>query len=227
MQRKKASSLDNFQAFYSEQFGKDWPSILESLRQTTQHCAVVNKFSSQEEVHEKLSSTEAEFLNVSIFNSHEDIQNELQLKCYFPNSSNRVRFPKQDKTSNGYFDYYLLDASSMLPVLALDIDTNNAVLDMCAAPGGKTVLVSQLLSNHGSLVASEISNTRRANLIKVGAMNVCMMQPCLSIVYMLPCVNVTTCLPDANTNPRTLPTTLTQMKFLALMEHFVVTKKMA
>ena len=121
MQRKKASSLDNFQAFYSEQFGKDWPSILESLSQTTQHCAVVNKFSSQEEVHEKLSSTEAEFLNVSIFNSHEDIQNELQLKCYFPNSSNRVRFPKQDKTSNGYFDYYLLDASSMLPVLALDI----------------------------------------------------------------------------------------------------------
>lgn len=167
MQRKKASSLDNFQAFYSEQFGKDWPSIIESLSQTTQHCAVVNKFSSQEEVHEKLSSTEAEFLNISIFNSHEDIQNELQLNCYFPNSSNRVRFPKQDKTSNGYFDYYLLDASSMLPVLALDIYTNNAVLDMCAAPGGKTVLVSQLLSNHGSLVASEISNTRRANLIKV------------------------------------------------------------
>lgn len=142
---------------------------MESLHQPTQHCAVINKFSSQGEVHEKLASTEAEILNIPLFNSlNKDAENELQLSCYWPSSShNSVRFPKQDKTSNGYFDYYLLDASSILPVLALDVNPNNTVLDMCAAPGGKSVLISQFLSNQGSLVASEISNTRRANLSKV------------------------------------------------------------
>jgi len=170
MQRKKASSLENFQAFYSEQFGEDWSPIFESLKLPTQHCAVVNKFSTQKDVHEKLSSIQAQFHNIPIFNSTpgDDGENQYQLNCYFPHSDNIVRFPKQDKTTNGYFDYYLLDAASILPILALDVNPQCTVLDMCAAPGGKSILISQLLSNKGSLVASEVSNTRRANLIKVG-----------------------------------------------------------
>ena len=170
MQRKKASSLENFQAFYSEQFGGDWPSIFQSLNLPTRHCAVVNKFSTQKEVHEKLSSVELQFHKIPLFNSapNEDSKNPYRLNCYFPSSDNIVRFPKQDKTSNGYFDYYLLDASSILPVLALDLHPHSTVLDMCAAPGGKSVLISQFLSNSGSLVTSEVSNPRRANLIKVG-----------------------------------------------------------
>ena len=170
MQRKKASSLENFQAFYSEQYGEDWGSIFESLNLPIQHCAVVNKFSSQKDVLEKLSSVEAQLLEMPLFTStsNEDGENKLQLNCYIPSSDKIVRFPKQDKTTNGYFDYYLLDASSILPILALDVNPGSTVLDMCAAPGGKSVLISQFLSSKGSLVCSEVSNTRRANLIKVG-----------------------------------------------------------
>ena len=170
MQRKKASSLDNFQAFYSDQFGEEWPSIFEALNLPTQHCAVVNKFATLEDICEKLSAIEAQLHSISLFNStpDESAGNRFQLDCYFPNSKKPVRFPKQDKTTNGYFDYYLLDASSILPVLALDLRPHSTVLDMCAAPGGKSVLILQVLSNKGSLVSSEVSNTRRANLIKVG-----------------------------------------------------------
>lgn len=169
MQRKKASSLEDFQAFYSEQFGEDWPLIFESLKLPTQHCAVVNKFSAHKEAHEKLSSVAAKLHYVSSFNetpTPEDVQNQFQLPCYFPSSEN-IRFPKQGETSNRYFDYYLLDASSLLPVLALDVFPESTVLDMCAAPGGKSVLISQFLSTKGCLVASEVVNHRRANLIKV------------------------------------------------------------
>lgn len=168
MQRKKENSLENFHAFYSNQFGEDWPSIFEALKLPIQHCAVVNKFAALEDVRQKLFSTEAQLHNLSLsYGKSECAKNQFQLDCYFPNSENHMRFAKQDKTKNGYFDYYLLDASSILPVLALDLHPHSTVLDMCAAPGGKSVLISQFLSNQGALVSSEVSNTRRANLVKV------------------------------------------------------------
>lgn len=41
--------------------------------------------------------------------------------------------------------YYLMDAASLLPVVTLDIQENDAVLDLCAAPGGKTLAMLQTL----------------------------------------------------------------------------------
>lgn len=39
--------------------------------------------------------------------------------------------------------YYLLDAASVLPCLALDVQEGHSVLDLCAAPGGKTLTLLQ------------------------------------------------------------------------------------
>lgn len=44
-----------------------------------------------------------------------------------------------------YLDYYLMDGGSLLPVLALDLQPDDKVLDMCAAPGGKSFLCLQTL----------------------------------------------------------------------------------
>lgn len=41
--------------------------------------------------------------------------------------------------------YYLLNGSSLLPVLALGIEPHDTVLDMCAAPGGKSLMIWQTL----------------------------------------------------------------------------------
>lgn len=38
-----------------------------------------------------------------------------------------------------------MDGASLLPVLALDVKPGDRVLDMCAAPGGKSLLVLQTL----------------------------------------------------------------------------------
>lgn len=40
-------------------------------------------------------------------------------------------------------DYYLMDAASLLPVLALGLQPDDTVLDLCAAPGGKTLALLQ------------------------------------------------------------------------------------
>jgi 16S rRNA C967 or C1407 C5-methylase (RsmB/RsmF family) len=52
-----------------------------------------------------------------------------------------------------------MDAGSLLPVLALDLQPGQSVLDMCAAPGGKSLLALQTLYP-GSLVCNDISGTR-------------------------------------------------------------------
>ena len=41
--------------------------------------------------------------------------------------------------------YYLMDAASLLPVLALGLNYGDRVLDLCAAPGGKSVSMLQTM----------------------------------------------------------------------------------
>lgn len=49
--------------------------------------------------------------------------------------------PRPDR--NGLLGYYLMDAASVLPCLALDVQDGHNVLDLCAAPGGKTLALLQ------------------------------------------------------------------------------------
>lgn len=43
------------------------------------------------------------------------------------------------------YTHYLMDGASLLPVLALDLQPGERLLDLCAAPGGKTLLALQTM----------------------------------------------------------------------------------
>jgi NOL1/NOP2/sun family putative RNA methylase len=76
--------------------------------------------------------------------------------------------------------YYVQDLSSCMAVDALDISKGQAVLDVAAAPGGKTTFMAQRMENTGSTVALE-PNERRAramsfNLARCGVYNTCILR---------------------------------------------------
>jgi len=58
--------------------------------------------------------------------------------------------------------YYVQEASSMFVEQALEqyVDKNSIVLDLCAAPGGKSTLISQYLGQEGLLIANEVVRQR-------------------------------------------------------------------
>ncbi len=76
--------------------------------------------------------------------------------------------------------YYVQEASSMFLEEALkqtvDLSTPLKILDLCAAPGGKSTLIQSLISKDSLLVSNEVIKTRvnilAENITKWGAANV-------------------------------------------------------
>jgi ribosomal RNA methyltransferase Nop2 len=56
--------------------------------------------------------------------------------------------------------YLIQGASSMLPVMALAPQENERILDMCAAPGGKTSHISAIMKNTGVLFSNDVNKER-------------------------------------------------------------------
>jgi NOL1/NOP2/sun family putative RNA methylase len=74
--------------------------------------------------------------------------------------------------------YYIQDLSSCMAVDALDVREGQSVLDVAAAPGGKTTFIAQRMRNTGSIIALE-PNAKRArstafNLERLGVCNTCL-----------------------------------------------------
>ncbi len=62
--------------------------------------------------------------------------------------------------------YYLQEPSAMTPASLLPVSPGDFVLDLCAAPGGKSTELAAKLCGSGILVANDISNSRAKALLK-------------------------------------------------------------
>jgi 16S rRNA C967 or C1407 C5-methylase (RsmB/RsmF family) len=69
------------------------------------------------------------------------------------------------RSANGVLSYYIMDLASIAAAKSLDVQLGDKVLDMCAAPGGKTLILAE--AQPSELIANELSNDRRARLMKV------------------------------------------------------------
>lgn len=71
--------------------------------------------------------------------------------------------PAKRDLQTGKLSYYLMDAGSILPILALDLFPGCSVLDMCSAPGGKTFAMLQTMLP-GSMICLDRSHSRIVRL---------------------------------------------------------------
>ncbi|MBR4815966.1 MAG: RsmB/NOP family class I SAM-dependent RNA methyltransferase [Lachnospiraceae bacterium] len=62
--------------------------------------------------------------------------------------------------------YYIQEPSAMLPAALLPVEPGDRVLDLCAAPGGKTTELGAKLKGKGLLVSNDISASRAKALVK-------------------------------------------------------------
>ena len=80
---------------------------------------------------------------------------------YYPEGENPGKHP--------YYHaglYYIQEPSAMLPGFILGASPGERVLDLCAAPGGKTVQIAAAMKNSGIIVANDISPDRVKALVK-------------------------------------------------------------
>ena len=139
------------------------PSVKEEVR----HIALVNPFcrTSEHERRRQLGEATANVMGLQVHSRAE------------PKDGSGGTYPVPPSDQAGVKAWYWMDLASLLPPLALRIGETDAVLDVCAAPGGKSIVMAQrLFRRHrvgsgaegqaagGCLVCNEMSASRRKRL---------------------------------------------------------------
>ena len=99
-----------------------------------------------------------------IFGDRWEVLKEALLKESVPVSYNLSKIKGEE---DGELRTYYLDAASILAAFSLPLKGAEEILDLCAAPGGKTLVISSLMDKDSKLTSNERSAERKHRLSKV------------------------------------------------------------
>ncbi|MGN1147512.1 MAG: RsmB/NOP family class I SAM-dependent RNA methyltransferase [Lachnospiraceae bacterium] len=123
--------------------GEDYPAFLESLSGENYRALRVNT----------RKTTVEDFLKKSPFSLRRVPWTENGF--YYENADQPGKHPFHEAGV-----YYIQEPSAMAPVPFLEVRPGERVLDLCAAPGGKTTQIADYLQGSGILVSNEIHPAR-------------------------------------------------------------------
>ncbi|KAF5894492.1 5-methylcytosine rRNA methyltransferase NSUN4, partial [Clarias magur] len=170
-------ALQHFDSVYKTYLGDLWPSVRAGLLSEQKYGALMNTFASNADVISALRSSGCRDFIIRDADAHKtsdqsrendrpcteapSIRSDIQ--CFVFPRGDISRFKPARPDGAGLLSYYLLDAASVLPVLALDVQPDHAVLDLCAGPGGKTLAILQTQALR-FLWANDLSGSRVSRL---------------------------------------------------------------
>lgn len=137
--KKKKGGQEHFEDYYSSLYGDRWEGLKEALLMAKSHTVLVNPYGSFDP-----SSLESFYQYPNLYQSPQKIDVE----------------EKEDEPLPLYF----LDGASALAPLSLNIKPGDDVLDLTAAPGGKSLIMAYALKGKGHLTANDKSENRRFRL---------------------------------------------------------------
>jgi 16S rRNA C967 or C1407 C5-methylase (RsmB/RsmF family) len=142
--KRSTQAATAFHNFYSSIWGAErWEgTLLPALLAPTHHAVLPNTFADDPSVAEHLNGTPVS-----------------TLPCL--QTDNDIFVPPR-KTPSGLLSHYNLDAASVLAVKLLDVQPEHHVLDLCAAPGGKSVCIAQ--HRPAALHSNELDTSRNKRL---------------------------------------------------------------
>uniref|UniRef100_A0A672KZR8 NOP2/Sun RNA methyltransferase 3 n=1 Tax=Sinocyclocheilus grahami TaxID=75366 RepID=A0A672KZR8_SINGR len=144
--------LKHFDAQYSEELGEQWHSARDVLLNplSWQYGVLLNRFSDRTNLKQWLA--ELGYTNL-LPQTHPKSQTaHIPLQCFI--HQDPVRIPTQSHHPGWLKQYFLLNAASLLPVLSLNLKEGENVLDLCAAPGGKSLAILQTVTPGKSALAA-------------------------------------------------------------------------
>lgn len=154
-QSDKKSSGKAFEDYYLSVYEQRWSDLFRALKSEEKQVIWLNPFLQKNELLN-------DFLN----------QTQVCPSCY---EVNHAKVPYRIEPE-GLLSHYVLDLGSALVVEAMKIEPSHQVLDLCAGPGGKSLLILNKLygirkQSHpeGMLVANELSRDRRERMKKIFA----------------------------------------------------------
>jgi len=152
LQKRSDAALESFHRYYATLWGEErWQSLFAALILSTRYCALVNRFAIQAEVQDLLkndfdhSTPNFKPILVPMMSS--------ERKVHFPvvvQSSTSHSFPvpsqvSSNKAGGPMLSHWNMDLASVLAACVLRARPGNRVLDLCAAPGGKSLALAQML----------------------------------------------------------------------------------
>lgn len=117
-------------------------------------------------IKQSLLKPERQILRPNLFTFQSPSAFGLEECDFLPNCYWRAEAYTLKKNESGFYDYYIMDPASAIVAYALDAQPGEIVLDMCAAPGGKSLIIAEQMRK-GTLISNEISENRRDKLITV------------------------------------------------------------
>lgn len=143
MKKKKGPEAydDHFQAHY----GDRWPSLKTSLIENEVFVARKNRFYNEE-------------ASTAVGEKHPHLSDCYQVegKDFQGHHGDELMLP-----------YYKMDPASVMAARALHVAPGDEVLDLCAAPGGKSLILVEGMGQDGRLLANELSPKRRFRMMSV------------------------------------------------------------